>query len=69
TGKQPVSCRISRHRANQHSLITWVVSYKEPVHSFQLFGTSQFSKGIHKHPTIQRYNAGYQGYYNATHYT
>jgi hypothetical protein len=65
TGKQPVSCRTSRHGANQHGLTTWIVSYKEPVRSFRLFGTSQFSKEIHKHPTIQRHNPGCQGYCNA----
>ena len=31
TGKQPVSCRTSRHGANQNGLTTWIVSYKEPV--------------------------------------
>lgn len=65
TGKQPVSCRTSRHGANHNGLITWIVSYKEPVRSFRLFGTSQFSKEIHKHPTIQRHNPGCQGYCNA----
>jgi hypothetical protein len=65
TGKQPVSCRTSRHGANQNGLTTWIVSYKEPVRSFRLFGTSQFSKEIHKHPTIQRHNLGCQGYCNA----
>jgi hypothetical protein len=65
TGKQPVSCRASRHGANQHGLTTWIVSYKEPVRSFRLFGTSQFSKEIHKHPTIQQHNPGCQGYCNA----
>ena len=65
TGKQPVSCRPSRHGANQHGLTTWIVSYKEPVRSFRLFGTSQFSKEIHKHATIQRHNPGCQGYCNA----
>jgi hypothetical protein len=65
TGKQPVSCRTSRHGANQHGLTTWIVSYKEPVRSFRLFSTSQFSKEIHKHPTIQRHDPGCQGYCNA----
>ena len=65
TGKQPVSCRTSRHGANQHGLTTWIVSYKEPVRSFRLFGSSQFSKEIYKHPTIQRHNPGCQGYCNA----
>jgi hypothetical protein len=58
TRKQPVSCRTSRHGANQQGLTTWIVSYKEPVRSFGLFGTSAFSKIINKHPTIQRYNSG-----------
>jgi len=65
TGKQPVSCRTSRHGPNQNGLTTWIVSYKEPVRSFQLFGTSQFSKEIHKHPAIQRHDPGCQGYCNA----
>jgi hypothetical protein len=65
TGKQPVSCRTSRHGANHNGLTTWIISYKEPVRSFRLFGTSQFSKEIHKHPTIQRHNPGCQGYCNA----
>jgi hypothetical protein len=65
TGKQPVSCRTSRHGANQQGLTTWIVSYKEPVRSFRLFGTSAFSKIINKHPTIQRHNPGCQGYCNA----
>jgi len=65
TGKQPVNCRPSRHGANQHGLTTWIVSYKEPVRAFRLFGTSQFSKEIHKHATIQRHNPGCQGYCNA----
>jgi hypothetical protein len=65
TGKQPVSCRTSRHGANQNGLTTWIVSYKEPVRSFRLFGSSQFSKEIHKHPTIQRHNPGCQQYCNA----
>ena len=65
TGKQPVSCRTSRHGANHNGLTTWIISYKEPVRSFQLFGTSQFSKEIHKHPTIQRHDPGCQQYCNA----
>jgi hypothetical protein len=69
TGKQPVSCRTSRHRANRQGLTTWIVSYKEPVRSFRLFGTSKFSKVINKHPTIQRYNPGCQGYCNTAYCT
>ena len=65
TGKQPVSCRTSRHGANQNGLTTWIVSYKEPVRSFRLFGTSQFSKEIRKYPTIQRHDPGCQRYCNA----
>jgi hypothetical protein len=64
TGKQPVSCRASRHGANHRGLTTWIVSYKEPVRSFRLFGTSEFSKAINKHPTIQRHNPGCQSYCN-----
>jgi hypothetical protein len=64
TGKKPVSCRTSRHGANHNGLTTWIISYKEPVRSFQLFGTSQFSKEIHKHPTIQRHDPGCQQYCN-----
>ena len=65
TGKQPVSCRASRHGANQHGLTTWIVSYKEPVRSFRLFGTSELSKVINKHPTIQRHDPGCQSYCNS----
>ena len=65
TGKQPVSCRTSRHGANQNGLTTWIISYKEPVRSFRLFGISDYSKVINKHPTIQRHNPGCQGYCNA----
>jgi hypothetical protein len=65
TGKQPVSCRASRHGANQHGLTTWIISYKEPVRSFRLFGTSELSKVINKHPTIQRHNPGCQSYCNS----
>ena len=64
TGKQPVSCRASRHGANQRGLTTWIVSYKEPVRSFRLFGTSEFSKVINKHPTIRQHNPGCQSYCN-----
>jgi hypothetical protein len=64
TGKQPVSCRTSRHGANRQGLTTWIVSYKEPVRSFRLFGASEYSKVINKHPTIQRHNPGCQGYCN-----
>lgn len=66
TGKQPVSCRTSRHGANQYGLTTWIVSYKEPVRSFRLFGTSELSKVINKHPTIQRHNPGCQSYCNTS---
>jgi hypothetical protein len=69
TGKQPVSCRASRHGANHRGLTTWIVSYKEPVRSFRLFGTSEFSKIINKHPTIQRHNPGCQTYCNTAHCT
>jgi hypothetical protein len=69
TGKQPVSCRASRHGANHRGLTTWIVSYKEPVRSFRLFGTSEFSKVINKHPTIQRHNPGCQTYCNTAHCT
>jgi hypothetical protein len=65
TGKQPVSCRASRHRANQHGFTTWIISYKEPVRSFRLFRTSKLSKVINKHPTIQQHNLGYQSYCNS----
>lgn len=65
TRKQPASCRPSRHGANNQGLTTWIVSYKEPVRAFRLFGTSQFSKEINKHPAIQRHNPGCQGYCNA----
>jgi hypothetical protein len=69
TGKQPVSCRASRHGANHRGLTTWIVSYKDPVRSFRLFGTSEFSKVINKHPTIQRHNPGCQTYCNTAHRT
>ena len=65
TGKQPVSCRASRHGANHRGLTTWIISYKQPVRSFRLFGISEYSKVINKHPTIQRHNPGCQGYCNA----
>lgn len=65
TRKKPASCRPSRHGANHQGLTTWIVSYKEPVRAFRLFGTSQFSKEINKRPTIQRHNPGCQGYCNA----
>ena len=64
TDKPPVSCRPSRHGANLNGLTTWIISYKEPVRSFRLFGTSEFSKVINKHPTIHRHNPGCQGYCN-----
>ena len=69
TGKQPVSCRASRHGANHRGLTTWIVSYKELVRSFWLFSTSEFSKVINKHPTIQRHNPGCQTYCNTTYCT
>lgn len=53
TGLQPVSCRASRHGPNVKGLTTWIISYKRPVPAFRLFGVSDYSKEIRKHPTIQ----------------
>ena len=64
TGIQPVNCRASRHGPNSQGLTTWIISYKNPVPSFRLFGVSDYSKEIRKHPTIQRHDAGCQGYCN-----
>ena len=64
TGLQPVDCRASRHGPNSQGFTTWIISYKNPVPSFRLFGVSNYSKEIQKHPTIQRHDAGCQGYCN-----
>ena len=64
TGKRPVSCRPSRHGPSDHGRRTWVISFKEPVRHFQLFGTSNRSFKIEKKPQVQRHNPGCQGYCN-----
>ena len=64
TGKRPVSCRPSRHGPDAYGNMTWVISFKEPVGHFQLFGTSNHSSKINKKPQIQRHNPGCQGYCN-----
>ena len=64
TGVQPANCRMSRHGANANGITTWIVSFREPVRSFRLFGTSEFSKEIKKRPAIQRHDPGCQGFCN-----
>lgn len=64
TGKRPVNCRPSRHGPNAFGDMTWIVSFKEPVRYFQLFGTSDRASKIMKKPQVQRHNPGCQGYCN-----
>ena len=64
TGVMPVDCRTSRHGPTQNGQMTWIVSYREPVRAFRLFGTSDYSKEIRKNPPIQRHEDGCQGYCN-----
>ena len=64
TGHRPVSCRTSRHGPNPSGDITWVISFTEPVRTFQLFGTSDRSALIKRRPAITRHNPGCQGYCN-----
>jgi hypothetical protein len=64
TGTTPVDCRTSRHGPNAEGFITWIISYRQPVPTFRLFGTSDFSKEIRKSPTILRHENGCQGYCN-----
>lgn len=66
TGQTPVDCRISRHGASANGLTTWIISYRQPVRSFRLFGTSDFAKEIRKHPAVQRHEDGCQGYCNSS---
>ena len=64
TGKTPVDCRTSRHGPNAQGHITWIISYRQPVRAFRLFGTSDYSKEIRKQPAILRHEDGCQGYCN-----
>lgn len=64
TRVQPVSCRPSRHGADEHGNTTWIVSFLKPVRAFQLFNTSERSKLIQKYPAIQRHRLGCQGFCN-----
>ena len=64
TGKRPISCRPSQHGPDAYGDMTWVISFKEPVGHFQLFGTSNRSSKIKKKPQIRRHNPCCQGYCN-----
>jgi len=64
TLQHPASCRPSRHGPNLKGLTTWIVSFQQPVRSFSLFGTSEYSKEIKKNPPIQLHNPGCQGFCN-----
>ena len=62
TGFYPVKCRTSHHGPNSQRLTTCTISFKNPVPPFRLFDARDYSEEIRKHPTIQRHDAGCQGY-------
>jgi len=64
TGKTPVDCRTSRFGPDDQGRITWIISYRQPVRAFRLFGTSEYSKEIRKQPAILHHEDGCQGYCN-----
>ena len=63
-GKTPVDCRTSRLGPDAQGRITWIISYRQPVRAFRLFGISDYSKEIRKQPAILRHEEGCQGYCN-----
>lgn len=65
TGHTPVSCRSSRHGADENTgKITWLISFKSRVKPFRLFNTSQESKLKEKKTPIVRHDPGCQGFCN-----
>lgn len=65
TGETPVRCNIStRGYDPMTGLGTWIISFKQEVRSFRLFGTSFSSSLIKKRVRIDHHSSGCQGYCN-----
>ena len=70
TGRHPISVRPSQHGPNlQTYRITWLVSFRDSVPSFRLFGASEQAHPIVKKTPITRHDPGCQGYCNPRHCT
>ena len=63
TQKHPVDVKPSRHGPDAHTgKGTWIVSFKEPVKPFRLFGNSGQARILDKKSPIELHNPGCQGY-------
>ena len=63
TKKHPVDAKPSRHGPDAHTgKGTWIVSFKEPVKPFRLFGNSGQARILDKKSPIELHNPGCQGY-------